>query len=296
MLLRDPWTGVYQQRLACLAGEGPGHGCGADGLIDVRDESGTHFSAIHNVGPCPVYSSGVVRFAAPIADAVAARAGAGAAAPLPGPPAAVDAQTTVRALLGSSAVPTTIPRFAVVSPVDREIADQSLLSGDAGPDFAALPPPSDTGAPAPTLEDPASSRESAAALGPLGRSARAEASFTAPGPIATIDQVVHVARTERAHATRVRGVHGTGATTCLERAFGAPVRDRRAATTGVEMVDLVPRNGGRDFVLEYVLAGRTVMAIAVRRTRPRRRPRMPSRPSPWPRSPANSQLIAAPYR
>ena len=47
----------------------------ADGLIDVRDESGGHFCAIHNVGPCPVYASGIVRFAAPIADAVARAAG-----------------------------------------------------------------------------------------------------------------------------------------------------------------------------------------------------------------------------
>ena len=64
VLLRDPWTGVYQQRLPCLAGEGPAHGCGADGLIDVRDETGGHFCAVHGIGPCPIYASGIVRFAA----------------------------------------------------------------------------------------------------------------------------------------------------------------------------------------------------------------------------------------
>src|SRR4051794_27361701 len=99
VLLRDPWTGVYQQRLPCLDGETAAQGCGVDGLIDVRDDSGGHFCAIHNVGPCPVYSSGVVRYAAPIANAVVQAARTGTTAAMPGPRADAALGPSVRALL-----------------------------------------------------------------------------------------------------------------------------------------------------------------------------------------------------
>ena len=261
VLLRDPWTGVYQHRLPCLAGEGADQGCGLDGLIDVRDESGSHFCAIHNRSPCPVYSSGIVRFAAPIADGVARAAGAGTVAPLPGPPVAPDIQQTVRAVLGSSDEPTTIAGSTGTSPSDHTIAASALLTDDAvQSDFAPLPPTTDAVPVTPVLED-RTCRAMRRALAPLQQSAYAEASFTAPGESASIDQFVHVAQSER-RARQVFAAYAAPETaTCLTRVFGVPVSAEPSVALGDASITYHV-DATRDFVLKLVLAGRTVTALA----------------------------------
>jgi len=261
VLLRDPWTGVYQQRLPCLAGEGPVQGCGLDGLIDVRDDSGSHFCAIHNAGPCPVYSSGIVRFAAPIADAVARVAGTPSAAPLPGPPTATDVQRSVRAVLGgldevAAPVSPTLPSAA-----DREIATSALLTGDTvQPDFTALTPTTSPAAAMPGFED-RTCRTIRRALAPVQTGARAAASFTAPGASASIDQLVYVARTEKRARAAFAAYAAPDAATCLSVVLGVPVTADPATAVGDASMKY-HIDGARDFVLEIVVAGRSLTSLA----------------------------------
>ena len=188
VLFRDPWTGVYQQRRACLEGEGAAQGCGADGLIDVRDESGGHFSAIHNVGPCPVYASGIVRFAASITDALAPGGRPAGRRPLPGPTPAPEVHNAARALFvggTNTAAPTDAP------PSRQQATDAAVLTPDDVPaDLGAQQAGATTTAAVP-LNDRRVSRDPFDG-GDARPRARAEATFVSADRSASVDEFVQV--------------------------------------------------------------------------------------------------------
>ena len=58
--------GQYVLQLPCLPGEAE---CGPDGSNVVRSDDGVHFCPGPNLKPCPVYSSGALRFAMAISNA-----------------------------------------------------------------------------------------------------------------------------------------------------------------------------------------------------------------------------------
>jgi hypothetical protein len=251
VLLRDPWTGVYQQRLPCLDGEGAALGCGADGLIDVRDETGGHFCSIHNVGPCPVYASGVVRFAASIADAVARAARTSTVPPLPGPPAAATLGPSVRALLGGS--------DAARGPAaNRRVATAAQLGDDVIPaDFEAQPVATATTASLAGRECRAVRR----ALKDAGADGgRAEASFAAPGGGATIDEVVHVLPKAKDARGLLKAYKARTAATCFEHVLGVPVTVEPTSGVG-DGATTFRATASRPFVIQVVRAGRAVTAL-----------------------------------
>jgi hypothetical protein len=257
VLLRDPWTGVYQQRLPCLDGEGPEQGCGADGLIDVRDETGGHFCSIHNVGPCPVYASGITRFAAPIADAVARAAGL-PPPPLPRPPTAAALEESVRSLFTSAgATGSTVSGRAS----DRSAAEAALLAADAvSPDFAAQPLASPTTAAA-GLAMP-ECRAIRRGLKTLDGAARGEIAYAAPVG-ARVDQVVYVLR----KGSRAREVYDAYATPkaarCVAGVVGVPVtvdKTTKASRVGDQSITF-RATAARNFVIRVIRTGRTVTAL-----------------------------------
>jgi hypothetical protein len=252
VLLRDPWTGVYQQRLPCLAGETATLGCGSDGLIDVRDETGGHFCSIHNVGPCPVYASGIVRFAAPIADAVVQAARTGTSAALPGPPADPALGSSVRALLAG-------PGASGGSKANRRAAAAAPLADDGVPaDFAPMPI---TAATATVLAGPECRALRRAVQDTTAHDdARAEASFVAPGGGATIDEVVHVLPDARGARALVKTYAGRPATRCFQHALGVPVTVER--TTGDDAVTTLRATASRPLVVQIARSGRSVTALA----------------------------------
>jgi len=252
VLLRDPWTGVYQQRLPCLDGEGPAQGCGVDGLIDVRDETGGHFCSIHNVGPCPVYASGIVRFAAPIADAVVSAAHTGTDAPLPGPTANLALGPSVRALLtgaGKAGGPATGRRVAAAARLD---------DGTVPADFDAQPIAPATGI---ALDGPECRAFRRALKEPTVDDARAGASFAAPGGGATIDEVVHVLPSASHARELVKAYAAPAATKCFEHLLGVTATVERTKGLG-DGATTRRATASRPLVLQVVRAGRAVTALA----------------------------------
>jgi hypothetical protein len=261
VLLRDPWTGVYQQRLPCLDGEGPEEGCGADGLIDVRDETGGHFCAIHDVGPCPVYASGITRFAAAIAAAVARAAGA-TPPPLPGPPPATALEQTVRSLsTGPGATATTLAGSAKL----RAVAQRAVLPAEAVPaDFEARPAATATATTAPPALQTRVCRDIRRTLKSVDDVARGEASYAAQGDSARVDQVVHVLPTQQ-RAREVYGAYRTPrAAKCVSGILGVPVtaeKDDRTTRVGDQSITYRAA-AGRNLVVRILRNGRTVTALA----------------------------------
>jgi hypothetical protein len=245
VLLRDPWTGVYQQRLPCLAGESAAEGCDAAGLIDVRQEG--HFCRVTDTSPCPVYSSGVVRFAAALA-AAAARAAGSTPAPLPAPAPAPQVQEAVRAAFGGS---------GVTDPT----ATASLVPPEAiPPDFAAEPPAAATTT-SPALTGPAC-RAIRAALKRTGKAGRAETSYSAPVTGASVDQIVHVLGRARDAKTVFDAYAAPQASKCLASVFGV-VGVVSEPTSGVGDEAVTFRlTAARDLVIRIVRTGRTVTTLA----------------------------------
>jgi hypothetical protein len=220
VLLRDPWTGVYQQRRACLEGEGAAQGCGADGLVDVRDETGGHFCAIHNVGPCPAYASGIVRFAASITDAVVRAAGLHAVAPLPGPAPAPEVHNAARALFVGTGTNTVAPTDA--PPSRQQATDAAVLTSDDVPaDLGAQQAGATTTAAVP-LADPAC-RAIRSTVKTLDRAARAEATFVSADRSASVDEFVQVLPSAKQAKAAYAAYATPKAAACLERVFGVPV-------------------------------------------------------------------------
>lgn len=73
--LRDG-SGRYPYRRPCLRSEGPIHGCDSDGKIPVRTSpTDSHLCVPPGGAPCSRYSSGAVRFARSMAEAVEADLG-----------------------------------------------------------------------------------------------------------------------------------------------------------------------------------------------------------------------------
>jgi hypothetical protein len=256
-LLRDPWTGVYQQRLPCLDGEGPEQGCGADGLIDVRDETGGHFCSIHNVGPCPVYASGIVRFAAPIADAVARAAGA-TPPPQPGPPTAATLEESVRALFTST-------RATSATSADQPTgsgAEGAVLAPEAvPPDFAAQALPPTVAAPA-GLGSP-ECREIRRALKAVRGSATSEVAYAAPITGARVDQIVHVLPNIRRARELANAYTGPKAARCLGSVLGVPTTaDTPSTATRVGDQSITYRAAAaRNLVIRIIRTGQTVTEL-----------------------------------
>lgn len=74
-LFVDPATGLAEMHLGCLPEEGDGEGC-EGGSIRVRHLDGRHLCTVPVVlQACPVYASGVTRYAAVLAEAAAAAVG-----------------------------------------------------------------------------------------------------------------------------------------------------------------------------------------------------------------------------
>jgi hypothetical protein len=244
VLLRDPWTGVYQQRLPCLAGETAEQGCDG-GLIDVRQEG--HFCHVPNTSPCPVYSSGIVRFAAAIA-AAAARAAGSTPKPLPAPPPAPEIQDAVRVAFSGSGT-------------TDAVATASLLAPEAIPaDFAAEPPtaPATTAASALTARTCRAIRQ---ALKTTKTAALAETAYSAPVTGARVDQIVHVMK-DTSDAQALFGAYAAPkALKCLAGVFGVVgvIGEPTAVGDGAVTYRL---GGARQLVIQLVRTGRAVTALA----------------------------------
>jgi hypothetical protein len=246
VLLRNPWTGVYEARLPCLAGETAAQGCFVDGLINVRNHTG-HFCEVENTSPCPVYASGGERFAAAIAYA-AARAAGSTPKPLPAPPPAPQIQDAVRAAFSGSGT-------------TDAVATASLLPPEAIPaDFAAEPPaaPAATG---PSALTAGACRAIHQALKTTTKAGRAETAYSAPVTGARVDQIVHVMK-DTSNATALFDAYAAPkASTCLGSVFGtAPTAE---PTTGVGDGAVTYRlNAARNLVVQVVRTGRAVTTLA----------------------------------
>lgn len=229
LLLRDHWTGIFQERLPCLVGEA-GQGCRADGTIAVRSPGGGHFCAVPNVGPCPVYSSGVVRFSAPIADAVARTLGRAPAA-FPAPATVPGVDDALRSWFGAGS-----PTAGTAA--DRATATSAALTdaeapGDFGAQTTAATPSRLAGSDCPTTRRGAASMSHAAAGG---------SEFTAPDGSGTINDFVRVFGSERAARAAHRAYSGKKAAACLRAHLEASVRDALGEPAAPVMVDVRERS------------------------------------------------------
>jgi hypothetical protein len=229
LLLRDPWTGIFQQRLPCLAGEAT-KGCGADGTIDVRVPEGGHFCAVPNVGPCPVYSSGIVRFSAPIADAVAQTLGRAPVA-FPAPATVPGVDDALRSWFGAGS-----PTAGTVA--DRSTAASAALTDAEAPgDFGAQ-----TSAPVASSLDQSDCRATRRGAASMSRAAAGGSTFAAPDGSGTLDDVVRVFRSERAARAAHRAYSGNAAAACLRARLEASVRNAVGDPAAPVTVDVRDRS------------------------------------------------------
>jgi len=254
-LFRNPWTGVYEHLRPCLAGEGADQGCRADGTIETRDvNTGTHFCPISSdATTCPIYSSGIVRYAAAIAATVA-RAAGGAPAPLPSVPDSSAIRDLAAGLFSGRG-----GGAARIPPSAQAIADAAVVPAElVPPDIPPREVPTTTGPP--DALNGARCRAIRRAVARLDVAAQADAAFAAVDDSASVTQMVRVMPTIRRARDVTRAYRGANAEACLSAVFGGPVTIEREVGWGDDGLRFGV-GGLRNLDVVVVRSGRAVTAL-----------------------------------